>query len=194
MAITAPIEKSAELSPCGTYRYKLTRRWGSGPLLPFIMLNPSVADADIDDPTIRRCIAFAHREKYSGIMVVNLFAYRATEPDELLEADDPHGPDNWHHLGKMFAYAVRNDVPVVCAWGSNRIIRQSLVQRVMELGEEAGTVCLGTTLREGNPRHPLFVDKRQPLVTYIPWRAKRQALVYTNEYRRSQRERSHELD
>ena len=75
----------AVISECGRYRYMLTRQWAGGHtstgtwLLPIIMLNPSTADASIDDPTIRRCAAFAKREGWHGIRVVNLFAFRATE-------------------------------------------------------------------------------------------------------------------
>src|SRR5689334_20041621 len=74
------IVKSAVLSPCGLYRYRLTRRWGDGPALLFVMLNPSTADATEDDPTIRRCTGFAKREGMPAIEVVNLFAWRATDP------------------------------------------------------------------------------------------------------------------
>ena len=76
--------KSAEISPCGLYRYSLTRKWEAWKgTVNFIMLNPSTADAQEDDPTIRRCIGFAKAWGYGGIVVTNLFAYRATNPKEL---------------------------------------------------------------------------------------------------------------
>lgn len=73
-------EQSATISECGRYRYRLTRRFADGPCATFVMLNPSTADETIDDPTIRRCRNFAIREGCGGLVVVNLFAYRATDP------------------------------------------------------------------------------------------------------------------
>src|SRR4051812_5648202 len=91
--------KTATISDCGTYRYRLGRSWEpSMPRLGFVMLNPSVASADIDDPTIRRCIGFAQRLGFGSIDVGNLFAYRATKPKDLKEAGFPEGPDNNDHL------------------------------------------------------------------------------------------------
>lgn len=92
---------SAEISPCGQYRYKLMRSilqvvgWDKPAL--FIMLNPSTADADIDDPTVRRCIGFAKREMCSSLTVVNLYALRATDPRQLMKHQNPVGPlnDQW---------------------------------------------------------------------------------------------------
>ena len=90
---------SAIISPCGRYRYVLKRnlpqaiRWVK-PCL-FVMLNPSVADAELDDPTIRRCIGFAKREGCTELTVVNLFAYRSTDPEGLLiQTRDPIGDMN----------------------------------------------------------------------------------------------------
>jgi len=88
------LQRGAVISPCGLYRYSLTRTWSAALPLPFVMLNPSTADADIDDPTIRRCMAFARREHAGGIIVANVFAYRATSPADLWKATDPFGPWN----------------------------------------------------------------------------------------------------
>ena len=83
----------ALISPCGQYRYWLMRSWDKySPRLPIIMLNPSTADASTNDPTIRRCIAFAVREGFGSIVVTNLFAFRATSPDAMKAAVDPVGP------------------------------------------------------------------------------------------------------
>lgn len=87
------IQKEASISGCGRYRYALHRWWGHGTTLGFIMLNPSTADADIDDPTIRRCMGFARDFGYDGIRVFNLYAYRATKPADLWKADEPTGGD-----------------------------------------------------------------------------------------------------
>ena len=74
---------SAVLSECGLYRYRLDRRWADGPTCGFIMLNPSTADAEVDDPTIRRCIGFAKREACGALIVVNIYPLRATKPADL---------------------------------------------------------------------------------------------------------------
>jgi hypothetical protein len=80
----AEMLREAEISEDGKYRYALMRMWDDKPLMMFCMLNPSTADATKDDPTIRRCIGFAKDRGYGGIYVVNLMAYRATDPAECL--------------------------------------------------------------------------------------------------------------
>src|SRR5438045_3510538 len=88
------LRRAAAISACGRYRWWLRRSWhqgGNGRVLCFIMLNPSTADARTDDPTIRRCMGFARSWGFSTLDVRNLFAWRATEPTELLRTDDPIG-------------------------------------------------------------------------------------------------------
>jgi hypothetical protein len=114
----------ADLSPCGTYRYLLGRRIGGGDRVGlWVMLNPSTADANEDDATIRRCIGFARREGCGLLEVVNLFAYRATDPAALRLADDPVGPANDHFISK----AVERAALVVVAWGA---LRRPLARRL----------------------------------------------------------------
>ena len=109
--------KSAEISPCGLYRYSLTRKWEAWKgTVNFIMLNPSTADAQEDDPTIRRCIGFAKAWGYGGIVVTNLFAYRATNPKELKKVDKPFGEHN--HLYQLEAAVISSEL-TVCAWGAH---------------------------------------------------------------------------
>jgi SagB-type dehydrogenase family enzyme len=69
------MRRIALFSPCGTFRYRLGRRWAEGPTVGFVLLNPSTPDAEVDDQTVRRCIRFAQRDGYGGLEVVNLFAY-----------------------------------------------------------------------------------------------------------------------
>ena len=149
---------SAVLSECGLYRYRLERRWADGPKALFIMLNPSTADAEKDDPTIRRCISFAKREGCGGLIVVNLFAFRATEPDALLLADDPIGPDN---PGALAAAVADCDGPLIAAWGAWPGARAAGEAVVRKLGPRAR--CLGLT-KAGSPRHPLYVAGDAPLI------------------------------
>ncbi len=158
-----PPLKTATLSDCGMYRYRLGRTWDpSEPGVCFVMLNPSTADASIDDPTIRRCIGFARRFGAGWLSVVNLFAFRATDPRALLNAAYPIGPDNDRYIVE----AADDCAMVVCAWGAHGAIggradavRDLLAPRVM--------YALGTT-KDGHPRHPLYVAGAAPLVTLTP--------------------------
>lgn len=159
--------KTASLSDCGHYRYWLLRVWDdSSPALPFVMLNPSTADASIDDPTIRRCMSFAEREGAGGLSVFNLFAYRATDPATLKGLPSAQGPNNPRYLDSAMRYAVKHGVPVVCAWGSARIAQpeaSALKRRAAVWGVDL--VCLGKT-KDGSPRHPLYLKKTSPLQFY----------------------------
>lgn len=154
-------EADAVISPCGAYRYRLTRRWGAGPVCTFIMLNPSTADATEDDPTIRRCVGFAHRERCGSLMVVNLFAFRAANPADLLAADNPTGPGNFEALSGATATAIKNGWPLISAWGAHYAAKK----RGAEIRAVLPTMCLGKTA-DGSPRHPLYVRANTPLIRY----------------------------
>lgn len=157
---------TAIISPNGQYRYTLTRpisqavRWVR-PML-FIMLNPSTADATLDDPTIRRCRWFASREGCTKLTVVNLFAYRATDPGKLITAADPIGPDNLYHLGQQIE-AHKLGI-VVAAWGSHPAkSRFHLNDYFLDRGP---IWCLGKT-KNGDPKHPLYLKKDTPLEIFV---------------------------
>ncbi|HEX3771858.1 MAG TPA: DUF1643 domain-containing protein [Polyangiaceae bacterium] len=136
----------------GAYRYSLWRRVGRSPRrVLFVMLNPSTADANDDDPTIRRCIGFARAWGYGELEVCNLFAYRTPHPRVLLAARDPVGPENDAWLARAAGRASR----VVAAWGVVGM-RSARAEVVMEILRGARVVCLGQT-RGGAPRHPLYV-------------------------------------
>lgn len=155
------------MSPCFGYRYTLYRKWAAVKYtLPIVMLNPSVADGTIDDRTIGRCIEFATREGFGGIHVVNMFAARATDPDDLRGVLDPEGPDNDAALHGVAQAAAQYGVPILCAWGAHplAIRRQPAVLDI--LGSFlAETVCLGKTVG-GYPHHPLYVKGDQPFVRF----------------------------
>lgn len=158
--------KRATLSACGAYRYRLTRYWGPGPLLPFVMLNPSTADHEVDDPTIRRCMGFANREGLGGIVVANLYAFRATRPEALKQANDPVGPGNRDALAAIAAEATANDLPIVCAWGATGSLfgtDRAAVEQFWRSGVRLA--CFGVTAH-GAPRHPLYVASAEPLVPF----------------------------
>lgn len=157
---------TAHLSDCGTYRYRLTREWGGGRLLPFVMLNPSTADASVDDPTIRRCMGFARRENAGGIVVVNLYGLRATDPVELRRCADPFGPDNRPSIKALGEYAFLSGMPVVCAWGTGGWVKSANRDTIHLLRSTgASLVCLGMT-KDGHPKHPLYIKASQPLVPF----------------------------
>lgn len=138
----------------GPYRYDLTRTWGPGPRLGWVMLNPSTADAAVDDPTIRRCIGYAKAWGFSGIAVRNLFAYRATRPAELAAAADPVGPDGDRWLTRWGTVRL-----VVAAWGTGRYPalhgRAAAAARLLAAVDGIDVVGLRTG-HDGNPVHPLY--------------------------------------
>lgn len=155
---------SAVLSDDGAYRYRLTRIWDDTlPLAVWIMLNPSTADATVDDPTVRRVQRFSTGFGFDvgGVEVVNLYAYRATRPADLWLADDPVGPENDAHLDELLT----SGGPVVAAWGANA--RPDRVDQVARLAWVRGVElnCLGTT-KDGAPRHPLYVRGDTPLYSW----------------------------
>ncbi|WP_116364391.1 DUF1643 domain-containing protein [Parahaliea mediterranea] len=156
---------SALISDCGKYRYWLRRparieHPTTGPAL-FVMLNPSTADAELDDPTIRRCRGFADSWDCAGIVVANLYAYRATKPTELWRTTGPIGPDNDDWLYRL----LQEHGEAVCAWGANA--EPERAAQFMDYAAEVGARlwCLGTT-KTGAPRHPLYVRADQPLVEF----------------------------
>jgi len=161
------ISDKAFISECGTYRYLLTRAnavpGSDRDPAVFVMLNPSTADARLDDPTIRRCKRFAQDWGCAGLIVTNLYALRATDPTALRHHADPIGPMNDFCL-RLMACEYRD---VICAWGAKAPAER--VERVVGLltgpGAGARLWCLGTT-KDGAPRHPLYVKATQPLVRW----------------------------
>ncbi len=148
----------AIVSPCTQYRYRL-RRIGlhkGQHRVVFVMLNPSTADATVDDPTIRRCIGFARTLECESLEVVNLFAWRATKPAELAHARDPVGEDNDWHIRDAAGSA---DI-VVCAWGASSIVHRRL-RTVLKLLPRP-LHCLAVS-KYGAPKHPLYIPAATPL-------------------------------
>ncbi len=160
---TSFLEQGATFSPDRRYRYRLWRRWGSrsSGRVTFIMLNPSTADAERFDPTVRRCYGYARDWGFGSMDVVNLFALRSTYPEQLKKVDDPVGPRN----DAAILEAVEGSDLAVAAWG----IHGGLLRRDSKvLGLVAGITdlhCLGRT-KAGAPLHPLHQPKRLKPVLY----------------------------
>lgn len=156
--------RGALLSECGRYRYRLWRIWDDlAPMMVWVMLNPSTADADADDPTIRKCVGFARQHKHGGIIVANLFAWRATEPRELLSARDPVGPDNNHHIA--WATGAPLLATVVAGWGRlpSRKFQERANQVEVLIRSRRTPHTFGVT-QDGQPRHPLMLAYATPLI------------------------------
>lgn len=159
------ISRSATISGDEVYRYELTRSWDFGGRgVVWVMLNPSTADADVDDPTIRRCMRFSQREGFNRLKVVNLYALRAANPTALRSHPDPVGPENLHYL--KLALTAQWEWPLmIVAWGARGA---DLARGLSSLAAvlRRPLFCLGTT-RDGQPRHPLYVSGDTRIV---PWR------------------------
>lgn len=163
------IESTAQFDDSERYRYRLFRRWaeyggGIGPIWHdvclWVMLNPSTADAFVLDPTIKRCVNFSKAWGFHALEVVNLFAFRATHPDDMIAAADPIGPEN----DKAIFDAAQSAARIVVAWGRHGRIR-GRSQQVLDLLKPTRLYALGTCEND-EPKHPLYVDGETPLVVY----------------------------
>jgi hypothetical protein len=154
------VKSGALFSHDGRFRYRLWRRWAPGPTLVFVMLNPSTADEEENDPTIRKCIGFATRLGFGAIEVVNLYAYCATSPDDLAAAGWPDGnPSNDDFIAGAASQTWLAGATVCCAWGTNAYHwGQTRVDAVLALLRMCGAVphCL-RRLQNGGPWHPLYL-------------------------------------
>lgn len=155
-------EKTAIFSPCRKWRYALTRIWDKElPVVQFIGLNPSTADETLDDPTIRRCIGYARDWSFGGLVMTNMFAYRATYPKDMLSQDDPIGPENDAWITTIANRAGK----IVAAWGSHGNRRnRDLDIHVLLKGFDV--LCFGLT-KNSQPKHPLYLKKETELVSWI---------------------------
>jgi hypothetical protein len=119
------------------------------------MLNPSRADARVNDPTIRRCIRFAQFWGYGALEVVNLFGYCTSKPEELRRVRDPVGRE----CDRILLESAKPAQMILLAWG-NHGQYQDRGKAVIKLLDEVGPLhCLGLTKR-GEPRHPLYLNRK----------------------------------
>ena len=169
LQLSGGIERAAVISDCGKYRYRLWRKWAETERVPvlWIMLNPSTADANIDDPTIRRCIKFSQTWGYGSMWVGNLFAWRSTDPMALfgLSEHERIGPDNDRHLTAM----AHESAQIICAWGDHGGAHPWINYR-RDVFCPGGRWHLGRTASH-SPKHPLargkaFMPYDTPLTEY----------------------------
>lgn len=156
--------KGATFSDDREYRYKLWREWEANTRsILWLMLNPSTADEETLDPTLRRCRNYSRTWGYGRMWIGNLFALRSTDPENLYDHDDPVGPRNNHHLRDM---AEKSDT-IIVAWGAHGDLNDRH-RDVLDLLEDQDTLyCLGWT-KEGHPVHPLYQPKDVELKQF--WR------------------------
>jgi len=146
--------KTATFSDCQRYRYQLERTWGERlsrkSTVVFVGLNPSTADASKDDPTIRKCTDFAQRWQFKKLIMVNLFAWRTTDPNGLLASDDPVGELNDQYLDK----AIKQSSMVLACWGEYGTILDRSSQFRRRYSRRLH--CLKKNA-SGEPTHPLYL-------------------------------------
>ena len=167
------IPTGAIFSPCRRYRYVLLRNWDSSrPTLLFIGLNPSTADETVNDPTMRRCLGFANAWGYGGMIVTNVFGYRATKPTDLREAKDPIGPECDRWIATLCDYVMLQDgtahgKDVILFWGNHgKLLGRDrtilpLIQSIVPHPH-----CLAIT-KQNQPSHLLYLRKSLKPIPYI---------------------------
>ena len=137
------------------YRYLLHRKWGSsGKKVTWIMLNPSTADEKIDDPTIRRCMGFSKQFGATELDIVNIFAYRSTDPKNLYISDDPIGDENDIYILK----SIKSSSLVIIGWGNHgKLLNRSdeVVSNLLKPYHDK--VFALKILKNGEPGHPLYI-------------------------------------
>ena len=168
--------KHATLSPCGQYRYKLSRLWDHfKPWVCFVGLNPSTADDKVDDPTIRKMIRMTQLwGGYGGIIVVNLFAYRATDPAVIKRVSPTVGiigPDNDNHIAHAF---LQSELTVLC-WGAHGDYMDrgktviDLLHWTAVKNEVPGDLHSFGLTKNYQPKHPLYLkDSTAPVMLSVP--------------------------
>ncbi|MCC6596961.1 MAG: DUF1643 domain-containing protein [Rhodanobacteraceae bacterium] len=157
-------KRGVVMTPGGTYRYRLWEVWKAGPQVAFVMLNPSLATHQKDDPTFRRCRDFAERWGFSGMQIVNLFAFVTPFPKVMRKADDPVGADNGQHVVEVLRHPEVERV--VCAWGAGGTMNGAgVAMRKLIVSEGHVPHCLGLT-RYGQPLHPGRLAKS---LVPVPW-------------------------
>ena len=148
--------RGALFSPCRKYRYRLSQIWDeSKDPLYWLMLNPSTADEVKNDPTVERCERRARMWNYGGSVVLNIFAYRATDPKDMRARKDPVGPDNDKWIRELAAMS--NKVTVIGGWGEHgkHGERGQAIRDIFKA--ENGRLQALKINASGHPAHPLYI-------------------------------------
>lgn len=146
------IECGAKFSPCRKYRYTLWRVWDEEkPMIAFLALNPSAADEEKNDPTVQRCINYAKKWGYGGMYMLNIFAFRATDPKVMKAEEDPVGEEN----DKFILETIEKVDRLICAWGNHgqHMDRSDDIEILLH---GLKLECLGVN-KSGEPKHPLYL-------------------------------------
>lgn len=154
------VTRRAVFSRCGRFRHLLERQWSpQGPRLGFVGLNPSTADGDHDDPTTRRCMGFARAEGFGSLVLVNVFAWRATRPEDLRAA----GPPVSASAQRARRRALADCDAVVACWGAVPWAREPARRTLHSILRIQGAVFVLGLSRAGHPRHPLYLPRTAQL-------------------------------
>jgi len=151
-------------SPCERYRFKLSILWdATKPRVNFLMLNPSTATELANDPTVDGCEQRARDWGFGGLIVTNIFAFRATDPRLMIVEENPVGTGNDHFILE----AARESAFVVCAWGNHgqHLNRGEQVREMLRHYEIADVRCLAVN-KSGEPKHPLYIARSVPAVRW----------------------------
>ena len=157
------MQRGAILSSCKKHRLQLWREWNSNlPKVLFIMLNPSTADHEQDDPTLRRCMDFAKQWGYGGLYIGNLYSFRAADPRTLLKVSKFSHRDNYKHISTM----AQQCQLLVCAWGNYPIIKKlgTPLNILKQLNQKLHCIALSKT---GTPKHPLYLKKSLTPIPFV---------------------------
>ena len=163
------LDTGATFSPCRTWRYSLWRIWDTDKKrLAVIGLNPSTADETKNDPTVTRCITRAHDLGLGGLLMLNIYGYRATDPKDLWAAQKGDCPDIIGRGNRHAFRGLKNCGMAIAAWGAHGM-RYGHGWKVLSWIEEEGIrpYCLGVT-KDGSPRHPLYIRRDFEPVPYSP--------------------------
>lgn len=160
------VYKGAIITTCKKYRYLLTRGYSGNPEDPFVLfigLNPSIADSEIDDPTLRRCLGFMEKWDLQALKIVNLFAYRATNPNAMLIQSEPIGMQN----DRIIEGEAKNAKFIILCWGNtgSHLNRDKAVINLLEKYSHK-TFSFGLT-KLGQPKHPLYLSKSTRLERFL---------------------------
>jgi hypothetical protein len=154
------MECSAVFSDCERYRYRLDWRWPDLTAMPLValMLNPSTATHEVLDPTVAGLVKRARAWRFAGVIVINLFAFRATDPDDMLAAADPVGQANDDQIREVLRMEVAERGGVcVAAWGKHGRHR-GRDGEVLSIAREEGVALHAFQINgDGSPKHPLYV-------------------------------------